>query len=296
MPDLQYLKDSYRRYALHEKGHRMKTVDQTLTIFTKLHCFSQAHRIEDLTTHNVREFLYYKKEQRNWSPKTFRLYRQYLKSFFGWIVREQIIKSNPVTPIEQPPLPQALPRCLSKEKALSVMNHVHWHRWKYTLEKSRNEAIFATFLYTGLRLSELRDLRCREVNLKEKELLVFEGKNNKSRIIPIHPKLHQILTIYVRERKRLAAPSLWFFPSVKSEKRLTHKNIQSIFKKVSIVSGTKVTPHMLRHTFGRLCVESKLNLRVTQRIMGHSDIRTTQIYTYVSSQAMKDSIGQINIL
>ena len=167
------------------------------------------------------------------------------------------------------------------------MAHVHWYNWHYELEKYRNEAIFATFLFTGMRLSELLNLRCNQVALEQDEIHILGGKNEKDRNIPILPQLKPILINYIRARKRLRVPSIWFFPSVKSDKRLTAKNLHSIFKKISKYSGVKVTPHMLRHTFGRICVESNINMRVVQSIMGHSRIETTQIYTFVSTEASK---------
>ena len=96
---------SYKRYALYEKGHTPNTVTQTLSILKRLMVFAQTDSIQQLTTPVIRDFLQIQREQKGWSAKTFRLYRQYLKTFFGWCIQEGIVARNPVTPINQPPLP-----------------------------------------------------------------------------------------------------------------------------------------------------------------------------------------------
>lgn len=296
MPEFASLEQSYRRYALYEKGQRRTTVTQTLRMVRLVCEFARTSEIRSLDTPLIREFLQVERERKGWSAKTFRLYRQYLKTFFDWTVSQRWIKTNPVSEIQSPRLPNPLPRCLSKDDALKLLSHVHWHPWRYELEGSRNKAIIATFLFTGIRMSELLDLRTIDIDLENGELQILSGKNEKGRSLAIHPQLLPILREYRASRLRLGVPSQWFFPSVKSEKRLTVKNLHEVFRKLSVSTGTKVTPHMLRHTFGRLSVESNINLRIIQGMMGHSSIRTTQNYTFVSTKAMKRALAETSLI
>lgn len=158
---------------------------------------------------------------------------------------------------------------------------------------ARNEAILATFLFTGMRLSELLHLGSDHVNLDTHEILIKKGKNSKDRIVPIHPRLLGILKTYSQKRKGGAK---WFFTGLASEKRLYPKNIYAICKTVSKVAKVKFTPHMLRHTFGRLAVENDFSLYKIKEIMGHADISTTQIYLSVSKENIKETFRKVELI
>lgn len=292
MPDISHLLVSYRRYALYERGHRPSTVNQTVNIVNRLCEFARTDNIKMLDTPTIRAFLQTQREEIGWSAKTFRIYRQSLKTFFAWILLQGLRSSNPVSAIGNPTLPSTIPRCLTKDQALCFLAHARSYRWFYELEGSRNEAIIATFLYAGLRLCELINLRSDEVFLEQSEIRITQGKNRKDRLIAIHPHLRPILIAYQFHRQRLGTPSIWYFPSVKSEKRLTPKNIQIIFRRISSSCEIKATPHMLRHTCGRLYVEENVNLRVIQLLLGHSRIETTERYTFVSIETMKMGLAR----
>jgi len=290
MLDLSAVEQNYRSYALYEKGNRSKTVKQTISVVKNLLEFSQVESLDEIETKQIRSFLHSETQTKKWSAKTFRNYRQCLKSFYSWAEEELFVAQNPVTPIKQPRLPIRLPRCLSNEEVKLVFERVRECEWYFELQGIRNEAILAVMTYGGMRFDEVRQLEEDYVDLVAREIRVKEGKNEKDRLIPIGDELWEILNRYMKARKKLGYPSKWFFQSVKSEKRLTAKNLHEFFKKVSKLAGFKVTAHMLRHTFGRLCVEKGINLRIIQTVMGHSDIRTTQIYTFVTSDATKQAL------
>jgi len=290
MPSIHDLEKAYTRYARYEKGHQLPTIKQTLRLMKAICAHSRSNQIKDLSTALIRDYLQRQREEKGWSAKTFRLYRQYFKTFFDWRVSQEWIRDNPVTPIKLPRMPIPLPRCLTQKQALRFLSYTQWHPWRYRLEGPRNKAIIATFL----RLSELINLRLVDVELGIGELRITHGKNEKERVLALHPQLIPILREYRHIHQQEGQPSIWFFPSVKSAKRLTVKNLHHIFYKISAATGLKVTPHMLRHTFGRLSVESNINMRVIQGMMGHTNIQTTQLYTHVSTKAMKDALKDAN--
>ena len=292
MPNLQTVEQDYRRYALYEKGHQAPTVQQSLSILHRLCEFCHTEELRHMDTSLIRSFLQSMREKKGWSAKTFRIYRQSLKTFFDWAELEGYVTANPVERIGVPPLPAALPRCLTREQALRFLSYSRLHDWCYPLEGPRNEAIIATFLLTGLRLSELINLRVNDVFFDSGELHVLRGKNQKDRIITIHPRLKPYLFSYRTCQSKWGKPSVWFFSSVKSDNKLTPRNVQTVCRKISKSSGVKATPHMLRHTCGRLYVEANANLRVIQSLLGHSRIETTETYTHVSSEAMKAGLSR----
>lgn len=290
------IQQQYKKYAMVERDMRVGTYKAADAIMLKLCEFAVTDNLRKLDEKIIRSFMHEMSRERAWSPKTFRLYWQYMKSFFDWAIKEQIIKKNPLVGIDRPKLPSRLPRCLDTEDTLKVLTHARWCEWYYAIEKTRNEAILAVFIFTGVRLSELINLKTEDVNLETEEIFVEQGKNKKDRMIAIHARLLPILRGYVIDRKKRGKPSKWFFTSVRSDKRLTPRDVRAIFKKISVISGIKITPHMLRHTFGKLCVDANVNLRTIQQMMGHSDISTTQIYTFVSTKAMKKNFAGVNLL
>ena len=164
------------------------------------------------------------------------------------------------------------------------------------IEHQRNVAIIFTFLYTGIRLSELQNLKTYEVNFNECSIFIHKGKGAKDRYVPIHPKLFSILNSYLRTRNQKLAASKYFFTSYRTEKRLTKKNIYTIFKKLSIACDIHITPHMLRHTMAKLSLEANLNAYKLKEILGHSNIATTQIYMSVSTENIRKSFNVLELL
>lgn len=147
-----------------------------------------------------------------------------------------------------------------------------------------------------MRLNELLHLRIIDVNLESQEIYIDKGKGGKNRTVPIHPQLSSVLRGFIKERNRRGKESKWFFTGIHSDKRLYEKNIAEICKKLSLKSGIKFTPHMLRHTFARLVCDANMNLFKLKEILGHSNVSTTQIYLSVSKEGIKKSLGCITFL
>ena len=270
---------------------RPSTHSQIASTVRRLSDSAKSEDLGQFDRDTVREFLYHGREHLNWSARTFRIYWQYLKTFFDWAESEAYVRTNPLNGIAKPPVPKTLPRCLTKDQALKFLTHARWVEWTFRLEPVRNESIVAFFLYTGIRLQELIDLEESEVNLHSNEACIRKGKGQKDRVVALHPRLRPLLRAYAETKAQHGHPSRWFFNSVRSPGKLTPKNVQQVFLRISQKSGVKVTPHMLRHTFGRRCVEENVNMRVIQTMMGHADITTTEVYTHVSQETMKKTIG-----
>ncbi|MBL4663797.1 MAG: tyrosine-type recombinase/integrase [Flavobacteriaceae bacterium] len=284
---------SFKRFALHEKGMMPKTIREIMAIDTALSKEHSNPSLSVITTTKIREFLYHRKQKRMWTNKTFRNYRQYLKTFFDFCVREDYIKVNPVEKIEKPRLPKRIPRCLDKKQIDSLLMHLDSYKWFNDLETKRNKAIIRTFLFTGVRLNELLKLKTTSVNFEESEIIIYQGKGSKDRVIPIHPDLLPYLKAYRQSKKK---PTEYFFSSIRSDKPLTENNLYTIIKKIRSKAKFHFTPHQLRHTFGKLAIEGNLNPFKLQRIMGHSSIETTQIYVYVSDGNLKESFQKTVLL
>lgn len=258
--------------------------------------FALTENIENLDEGMIREFLQHYSKHKGWSPKTFRNYRQAFSSFFTWCVKKGYVKKNPVQKIEKPKLPKRIPRSLTKEQTHTILGQTFWYQWNTPMGKSRNEAIITTFVYAGLRLQELLNLQTTDVDLRAREIIVREGKGRKDRIVPIHPRLAIALTGYIRDKQKAGNFNRWFFTGINSDKQLSPKDIHNICRKISKASGVYFTPHMLRHTFGRLAIDADLNIFKLKEIMGHSCVSTTQIYLSVSKEGVKRSFEKLKLL
>lgn len=289
------LQAQFKRYALLEKGLMPKTYKGICSTLRMLSDFSKTEEIRELDKNIVRGFLYQGRIEKAWKPQTFRNHWQSIKTFFDWCVKNGYLRNNPVIDIEKPKPEKCLPRCLSQEDAKKIQYHTAWHPWTYRLERYRNLAIVSTLMMTGLRLQELLNLEVSDVNLSSGDILVRKGKGRKDRVIPIHPRLLPILRDYFEKKRKLNPPSQWFFTGIRSNKQLTQKDVRRICKKISIDSGVKFSPHILRHTFAREMIDNDFNLYKLKEIMGHADISTTQRYLSISIQGIKTSFDQVKI-
>ncbi len=290
------LSRQFKQYCLLERGMTPKSHTAIISTLEKLVEFAETERIKQLSNGIIREFLFENTKSKGWSPKTFRNYLQNLSSFFSWCEKQGFISKNPTKNIEKPKIPKRLPRCITKEETMKILYHTAWYPWHYKIEKIRNEAILTMFIFSGLRLRELLNLKTNDVNLESEQIIIRQGKGKKDRLVPIHPRLSVVLRGYMKEKQKNGNIGQWFFTSVRSEKRLTEKNLYNIFKKISLASGIKITPHMLRHTFARLSVNADLNLYKLKEIMGHSCISTTQIYLSVSNESIKKSFNELQLI
>jgi len=183
----------FKRYALNEKGMRPRSCKAILSCMHDLCNFARSDDLKDLQEGMIREFLHTGREEKLWSAKTYRNRWQHMSTFFDWGVRRKFCKINPLKNIEKPKLPQNLPRCLTQEQMQTVLNTVRWMDWIYSFSPIRNEAIISTFVFTGIRLNELLNIEMSDVNIRQGEILIRQGKNRKDRIVPIHPRLRSQL-------------------------------------------------------------------------------------------------------
>lgn len=285
----------FRRYALYERGMNENSFRHIKHILSRLSAFSDNADLKTFNTHVIREFLYTQKETHHWSPKTFRNNRQSLCSFFSWCESMQYIKKNPVKSIEKPKVPNSLPRFLTREQIKLLSKAYTDYPWKTNLQAIRNRSIFMTFLYSGLRLNELLNLRKSNVDFDEKHFLILNGKGQKDRIVPIHSTLLPVLENYQKIRSRSLEPSIWFFTGLYSSSRMYPKDIYRFFKQITIKCGVKTSPHELRHSFARMACENNFNLFKLQQVMGHTNLSTTQIYLSASTKNIQESLDELRI-
>ncbi len=210
-----------------------------------------------------------------------------IRSFYRYLLREELVASSPVANTSSPRLDRRLPSFLTKDEMLRLIEAPD----TATPQGQRDRALLELLYASGIRVSELVGLNLEQVNLDTHEIRVW-GKGSKERVALMGEPAARALTDYLNEAR----------PKLLGEKksnavflnryggRLNERSVQSILEDyASIIGmGKRVHPHMLRHTFATHLLDGGADLRVVQELLGHASLSTTQIYTHVSkSQAKK---------
>jgi len=208
-----------------------------------------------------------------------------LRSFFKYLVKEQVISSNPAKTVSTPKVEKTLPTALTVDEAFRLMESPQSVSVKASdrcEERGlRDRAILELLYSSGLRVSELVGLNSNHLDL-DLGIVRVMGKGRKERIVPVGMKAIEGLKAYFEERGMLKDDEPVFINS--SGGRLTARSVGRLIKKYTRHSGIfrKVSPHSLRHTFATHLLDAGADIREIQEMLGHSSLSTTQIYTHVS--------------
>ena len=209
-----------------------------------------------------------------------------LRSFFKYLVREQMISSNPAKSVSSPKVEKTLPTTLTVDEAFRLMESPKSISEKPSPEGSRkkslrDQAILELLYSSGLRVSELVGLNSNQLDL-DLGIVRVMGKGRKERIVPVGLKAIEVLKAYLEERGMVEGEEPIFINSLRG--RLTARSVGRLVKKYSRHSGIfrKISPHSLRHTFATHLLDAGADIREIQEMLGHSSLSTTQRYTHVS--------------
>lgn len=215
-----------------------------------------------------------------------------LKSFYRFLIREGVVKTNPLSKIINPKTAKRLPEFLDKEKTEFLFTKVEFED---TPEGHRDRTILELFYATGIRQSELRSLTLESLDSDRMTLKVL-GKRNKERIIPLGPHIVQLLTLFIKDFRRLMVVSNQnnFIFVTKEGEPITPLLVYRIVRKyLGLVSSRqKRSPHVLRHTFATHMLENGADLNAIKEILGHSSLAATQVYTHNTIDRLKSIYKQ----
>ncbi len=208
-----------------------------------------------------------------------------IRSFFNFLLKNQLTDNNPGQYIKAPKKTRKLPKTLDVDQIKSLLEA----GTNSTIE-IRDLAMFELFYSSGIRLSELAQLNLTDIDLTDKSLMVRSGKGGKSRMLPIGSKAVVAINTWLEHRiKSITSTETALFIST-SGTRLGQRSIELRLKQWCKKKGIaeNIHPHMLRHSFATHLLESSQDLRAVQELLGHSNISTTQIYTHLDFQHLAD--------
>lgn len=209
-----------------------------------------------------------------------------IKVFYRFLFRERFIKEDPTSVLDSPKLWRKLPDVLTLDEVEWLLNKPNLKEWMGIRDKAVLELMYAT----GMRVSEIADLKLEDVNL-DVGYLRCVGKGQKERVIPLGRKAIQAIRRYAdKVRPILIKPSSGsvLFLS-RSGKKISRQTLWKMIRRYANLAKIKkrITPHTLRHSFATHLLERGADLRVVQEMLGHSSISTTQIYTHIDKGRLK---------
>jgi len=209
-----------------------------------------------------------------------------IKQFYRFLNEEGVIQTDPARDMVMPKRAQYLPEVLSADEILRLLNSPDISTPLGIRDKAMLELLYAT----GLRVSELVKLRISNVNLGA-GFLITKGKGGKERLVPLGEAAMSWTKVYIETIRQslLVKKTDTLFSSVRGS-AMTRQNFWHIIKRYALAAGIfrEISPHTLRHSFATHLLAGGADLRSLQMMLGHSDISTTQIYTHVTSQRLKD--------
>ncbi|MCH8862105.1 MAG: tyrosine recombinase [Proteobacteria bacterium] len=215
-----------------------------------------------------------------------------LRQYYGFLYGEGIISDNPAANLESPRKSLTLPKILSEAEVERLLETAAARvRGDRDVKNLRLVALLETLYATGLRASELLDLP-RNAVAGDQPLLVVRGKGGRERMVPLSGPARKALHSYIRalDAGEANKGSRWLFPSRGKGGRLTRVRLFQLIKALAAEAGIdprRVSAHVLRHAFATHLLANGADLRAVQKMLGHADISTTQIYTHVLEERLK---------
>jgi len=282
--------DNYYIYLRLEKGLSENTLSAYKRDISKLHGFLSKQKIEfeAVDSDLLHQFVIWMGETEI-KPRSQARILSGLRSFYHFLLHEDIIQTDPTAMIDMPNIGSRLPSVLTVDEIDRMIGAIDLSK----PDGQRNKAIIEVLYGCGLRVSELVNLKISELYLEEQFLMVI-GKGNKQRLVPISSVAIKEIEKYNYDRIQLhikkGEEDILFLN--RFGHRLTRVMVFYIIKKHAGLAGiTKtISPHTLRHSFATHLLEGGANLRVIQEMLGHESITTTEIYTHLDTDYLRSEI------
>ncbi len=280
----KYLKDFYNYLKL-EKRYSNNTIN---SYYLELNKFNEYIK-KDLLKVNREDIKKYIKYIGNKSSKTISHAISSLKCFYNYYEKLDKIKNNPLVNIEIPKIEQHLPTILTLEEVLSLLDIEI-----KTPYDARNKAILELLYSTGLRISELINLELANIDIEDNLIRVI-GKGNKERIVPFGEYAKEALNLYINNyRPKINKKNNTYVFLNNTGEKISRQYIFKIIKLECLKKGIKknVSPHTLRHTYATHLLKNGADLRIIQELLGHENLTTTQIYTHLDNEKLKNDYDE----
>ncbi|MDY0074500.1 MAG: site-specific tyrosine recombinase XerD [Acholeplasmataceae bacterium] len=286
---MKFLLKDYEYYLKNEKGSSKNTIDsymrdlnQYTQFLERIHGVKKPDEIEKMHIDS-----YMRSLKRQMTTKSMARKLTAIRSFHHFLLLEKEVETDVCKSIQSPKIEKHLPHVLSVDEVMKILGCIDVSKPLGL----RNIALLELIYGSGLRVSELLDIEIQDIHLNQGYILV-KGKGSKERMVPISdPAIVAIRNYMIKGREQLLGDkrSNILFLNL-SGTRLSRQGFFKLLKKLASDAGvtTECSPHTLRHSFATHLLENGMDLRTLQSLLGHEDISTTQIYTHISQQRIKE--------
>lgn len=278
--------EKFIEYLIIDKKYSENTVKSYKNDLKKYETFMKNINIQNIKENHIKNYLKYLKDNNN-DNRTINHNISTLRSFYKFLLIEKIIKDNPMEYIEMPKTKKSLPKTLSIEEIDKLLDIKLTDSFSY-----RNKAMLELMYSSGLRVSELVNVKIHDIDVSNCIIRIM-GKGKKERIVPLGDYAIKYIELYLKEhRNKLIKRELNEYLFLNNHgKRMTRQGFFKILKQLAHEKNIKTdfSPHTLRHSFATHLLNGGADLRSIQEMLGHESISTTQIYTHVSKEQLKEN-------
>ncbi|ACU06640.1 Integrase [Flavobacteriaceae bacterium 3519-10] len=283
----------FESFLKYERNFSDNTLDAYLRDIRKLSDYAEFHLDGtgplEISYENIQEYLFQLSKQK-FSERSQARWISSIKAFFKYLAEDEAREDNPTTLLESPKLGLYLPDTLSFEDVERIIKAINIS----TDLGRRNQCMIEVLYGCGLRVSELIDLKISNINFKELYLKV-DGKGDKSRFVPLATYTAKLIKEYIQEIRskykiNKKCEDVLFLNSRGSA--MSRVIVFIIIKELTEKAGInkKISPHTFRHSFATHLLQNGADLRYIQEMLGHSSITTTEIYTHLKNEELRDVI------
>ncbi len=272
----------------YEKNYSDLTVNgylKDLDLFLEYINENNIKSFKDIEYQDIRLYINYLYNQK-YNSKTISRHISSLRSFFKYLKVNNIIEDNPCSLVSNPKLDKKLPKYLNFEDTEKLLNAFDNNNYIGL----RNSLILEMLYSTGMRVSEICNVKMSDISIYNKSITVT-GKGNKERIVYFGSKCLNLLNEYLKKSyKKLNVNNSEYLFLSKTGKKINDREIRSIVDSASKIAGIelKISPHVLRHTFATHMLTDGADLRSVQELLGHENLSTTQIYTHLTDEKIRN--------
>ncbi len=240
-------------------------------------------KISELLPEELNEFLSEVASKEEYSPTSVARHFSSLRGFLKYLLNEKVFPYSTDSLLAPPRIGLYLPQCLSHEEIDSVFLKVS----EISKTPERDTALLELLYSEGLRIAEALSLRIQDVDF-DNEWIKPIGKGNKQRLVPLGEKAKRNLREWVQGPRQELSPKTDTVILNAHGKKMSRMGAWKLIQKYTAHLDKHVTPHTFRHSFATHCLEAGMDLRVLQELLGHANVTTTQIYTHVSGQTIRE--------
>jgi len=278
------LKNKFITYLSSEKRfseHTVKSYTTDLNQFTSFLAdeFQIANDINDVSFQIIRTWIASLLEK-GVSPRSVNRKISTLKSYFKFLIREGVIVENPMMKVVAPKSKKRLPVFIEEDQIESLLNEV---KFEEGFVGERNKLIIELFYVTGIRLSELINIKISDIDFQN-QLIKVLGKRNKERLIPLSSSMLEGLSNFIEKNQQ----NQFLFTNLDGKKLYTKLVYRLVNKYIGEISSVnKKSPHILRHTFATHMLNNGADINAIKELLGHANLSATQVYTHNTIEKLK---------